>query len=262
MRHFFSGLVAGFAALSALVGAMAWGGWLHFGPVALHGPQISQVSPRCGVLPFCWWVALKKASFRCYLQFTLTRGINFWWALASIALMCGSLLLRARGNGVWGVYVIALLGLVPCLLLHLNKAPKRRLLAGGLGHLNAVWLRPHRQQRRKLDRHLRRRIHRLCLLRQRLRSPARPGGPLAATPHGTGRKPTSMARPTAAWWRTGHFLTTSTGGNPLWSGGADGPEGSLLVSPICCCCWPGCCRHLSPARTGQFPRIRAGNGSN
>jgi hypothetical protein len=27
----------------------------------------------------------------------------------------------------------------------------------------------------------------------------------------------------------GHYLTTSPAGNPLWSGGADGPEGSLLV---------------------------------
>ncbi len=31
--HFLSGLAAGFAALSALVGALAWGGWVHFGPV-------------------------------------------------------------------------------------------------------------------------------------------------------------------------------------------------------------------------------------
>jgi membrane protease YdiL (CAAX protease family) len=28
---------------------------------------------------------------------------------------------------------------------------------------------------------------------------------------------------------TGHYLTTSPVGNALWSGGADGPEGSLLV---------------------------------
>jgi hypothetical protein len=27
----------------------------------------------------------------------------------------------------------------------------------------------------------------------------------------------------------GHYLTTSPAGNVLWSGGADGPEGSLLV---------------------------------
>jgi membrane protease YdiL (CAAX protease family) len=30
----------------------------------------------------------------------------------------------------------------------------------------------------------------------------------------------------------GHLLTTSPAGNPLWSGGADGPEGSLLIIPI------------------------------
>jgi hypothetical protein len=30
----------------------------------------------------------------------------------------------------------------------------------------------------------------------------------------------------------GHLLSTTTGGNPLWSGGADGPEGSLLIIPI------------------------------
>jgi hypothetical protein len=28
---------------------------------------------------------------------------------------------------------------------------------------------------------------------------------------------------------TGHYLTTSVRGNALWSGGADGPEGSVLV---------------------------------
>jgi hypothetical protein len=31
---------------------------------------------------------------------------------------------------------------------------------------------------------------------------------------------------------TGHYLTTSPVGNALWSGGADGPEGSLLVIGI------------------------------
>jgi len=27
----------------------------------------------------------------------------------------------------------------------------------------------------------------------------------------------------------GHYLNTSPAGNPLWSGGTDGPEGSVLV---------------------------------
>ena len=30
----------------------------------------------------------------------------------------------------------------------------------------------------------------------------------------------------------GHLLSTTPAGNPLWSGGTDGPEGSLLIIPI------------------------------
>jgi membrane protease YdiL (CAAX protease family) len=30
----------------------------------------------------------------------------------------------------------------------------------------------------------------------------------------------------------GHLLTTTQAGNALWNGGADGPEGSLLIIPI------------------------------
>ena len=30
----------------------------------------------------------------------------------------------------------------------------------------------------------------------------------------------------------GHFLSATTTGNPLWSGGTDGPEGSLLVIAV------------------------------
>ncbi|MGA2350252.1 MAG: hypothetical protein ABSF70_07465, partial [Terracidiphilus sp.] len=41
MAHFFSGLVSGFTALSALVAALSWGGWLRFGPAALSGSQIA-----------------------------------------------------------------------------------------------------------------------------------------------------------------------------------------------------------------------------
>ena len=54
--NFFSGLAAGFLALSALVGALNWGGWLHFGPVALSGPQIFD-------LP-CWGRCLSAGGLR------------------------------------------------------------------------------------------------------------------------------------------------------------------------------------------------------
>jgi hypothetical protein len=38
--------------------------------------------------------------------------------------------------------------------------------------------------------------------------------------------------PDSGFVAQGHFLTTAPVGNTLWSGGTDGPEGSLLVAPV------------------------------
>ena len=137
--HFIAGLACGFAALSALVGALALGGWLHFGPIALSGTSII----RFGALWGCAFLlvgCVEEGMFRCYLQFTFTRGINFWWAAGVIGVVCLDLLLRTkgyagfityvwldslpaiRGDSIWGVYAVAALGLVPCLMLHVKKA--------------------------------------------------------------------------------------------------------------------------------------------
>ena len=225
--HFFSGLVAGFMALSALVGAMAWGGWLHFGSIALSGATIF----KFGVL----WAAafllvgcVEEGTFRSYLQFTLTRGINFWWALGTIVLLCVSLYARALGNSAWGVYAMALLGLFPCLMLHIRKTPRSGFWQAAwvtstlfgyihLGNKGENWIG----------------IFAAALI----------GFVFCVSVWVTG----------SAWWAIGchaawdwaetffygtadsgmvapgHYLTTSTSGTALWSGGADGPEGSLLV---------------------------------
>lgn len=230
IAHFFNGLVVGFAALSALVGAMAWGGWLHFGPIALQGTQIVKYAAIWGVT-FLLVGCFEEGSMRCYLQYTLTRGINFWWAAGLIALMCSFLTFRTKGNGAWGVYAIALLGLVPCLLLHLKRAPSSGFWQAawftstlfGFGHTGnngENWI--------------------------GIFAAAFIGFVFCVSVWLTG----------SAWWAIGchaawdwaetyfygtadsgivakgHFLSTSTGGNPLWSGGADGPEGSLLIIPI------------------------------
>jgi len=80
-----------------LVGALAAGGWLHFGPIALTGTNILKFAALWGIT-FLLVGCFEEGVFRCYLQFTLTRGINFWWALAAVAGLCLDLVLRARAT--------------------------------------------------------------------------------------------------------------------------------------------------------------------
>ncbi|MGO9336038.1 MAG: lysostaphin resistance A-like protein [Terracidiphilus sp.] len=230
LLRFVEGYVAGFAALSALIGALAWGGWLHFGPVALSGAQVFKYA-------FIWGCAfllvgcVEEGMFRCYLQFTLTRGINFWWALGIVGAACLDLVLRGKGNGIWGVYILAGLGLVPCLLLHLNKAQSSGFWQASwvtstvfgfihTGNNGENWI--------------------------GIFAAGAIGFVFVVSIYVTG----------SAWWAigchaawdwsetyfygaadsgmvaSGHYLTVTPAGSAFWSGGADGPEGSVLVIGI------------------------------
>jgi membrane protease YdiL (CAAX protease family) len=171
---------------------------------------------------------VEEGIFRCYLQFTLTRGINFWWALGIVAAICLDLLLRSKGNGVWGVYIIALLGLCPCFWLQLKKME-------GSGFWQAAWVTST----------LFGYIHTgnggenwIGIF-----AAAFIGFVFCVSVWVTG----------SAWWAigchaswdwaetyfygtadsglvaTGHYLNASPAGSAFWSGGADGPEGSVLV---------------------------------
>jgi membrane protease YdiL (CAAX protease family) len=230
LRHLFAGLAAGFVGLSALVGGLAAGGWLHFGPIALSGAQIFTYAALWGTC-FILVGFFEEGMFRCFLQFTLTRGINFWWALGIEACICTELALRARGNGVWGVYGIALLGLVPCLLLELRKVE-------GTGFWQAAWV-----------------TSTVFGFIHTGNNGENWIGIFAAAAIGFVFC-VSIWVTGSAWWAIGchagwdwaetyfygtadsglpargHYLTTSPAGNILWSGGTDGPEGSLLVLGI------------------------------
>jgi membrane protease YdiL (CAAX protease family) len=227
--RFFSGLAAGFLALSALVGALTCGGWMHFGSIALSGAEIFKFGALWAVV-FLMVGCVEEGLFRGYLQFTLTRGINFWWALGIVVAICLDLLLRSKGNGVWGVYIIALLGLFPCLMLQVRKAPQS-------GFWQAAWVTST----------LFGYIHTgnggenwIGIF-----AAAFIGFVFCVSVWVTG----------SAWWAIGchaawdwaetffygtadsgmvapgHYLAASVpaNANPLWSGGADGPEGSVLV---------------------------------
>jgi len=225
--HFLSGVAAGFMALSVLIGALFWGGWLHFGPIALTGAEIFKFG---GLWAAAFLLAglFEEGCFRCYLQFTLTRGINFWWALGIVGALCLDLLVRSKGNGLWGVYAAALLGLFPCLILHLTKTPRS-------GFWQASWVTSTAFGFIHTTNNGENWIG--------IFAAAFIGFVFCVSVRVTG----------SAWWAigchaawdwaetffygaidsgnvaTGHYLTTSPTGNALWSGGTDGPEGSLLV---------------------------------
>jgi uncharacterized protein len=228
--RFFSGFVIGFLALSTLVGGLAAGHWLSFGPATLSGSAIVKYALVWAAV-FLMVGCFEEGTMRCYLQYTFSRGLNFWWAVGVIGSLCVLLLWRTKGEAAWGVYIIALLGLVPCLLLHLNRASSS-------GFWQAAWL------------------------TSTLFGAAHTGnngenwiGIFAAALIGFVFC-VSISVTGSAWWAIGchaawdwaetyfygtadsgfvapgHLFSTKPAGNPLWSGGADGPEGSLLVIPV------------------------------
>lgn len=230
ISNFVTGLCAGFCALSLLIGALSLGGWLHLGSTTLTAAQALKYG---GV----WAVAFlivgltEEGSFRCFLQFTLTRGINFWWALGAVSLTCLFLLLKPHTSGAAGAYCIAALGLVPCWLLH-------RANVEGANFWQAAWVSSTIFGSFHTGNHGETSVG--------IFAAAFIGFVFCVSVRVTG----------SAWWAIGchaawdwaetffygtadsgyaargHFLSVTASGNPLWSGGADGPEGSLLVLPV------------------------------
>jgi CAAX protease family protein len=224
--HFFLGSAGGFLSLSALVGALRVGGWVSFGPIALTGADVLRLAAFWALA--CLLVGcVEEGLFRCYLQFTLTRGLNLWWALAVEAALCLYAFANAGSNAP-GIYLVAALGLVPCLLLEQKAAPRRAFW-------QAAWV-----------------TSTLFGLIHSFNSGENWMGIFAAA--GIGFVFCVSVRVTgSAWWAIGchaawdwgesyfygtansglvargHLLTSMPVGNPLLSGGADGPEGSVLV---------------------------------
>jgi uncharacterized protein len=225
--NFFSGIAAGFLALSLLLGGLWSGGWLHFGPVSLSGGAIAKYAALWAIT-FLLVGLVEEGMFRCYLQFTLARGINFWWAIGIQAVLCTYLLMRVKGTAAWGVYAMALIGLLPCLMLHLKRVPYSNFWQAAwvtstlfgfihVGNNGENWI--------------------------GIFAAAAIGFVFCVSVWLTG----------SAWWAIGchagwdwgetyfygtadsgmvaqgHYLSTSPFGNAFWSGGTNGPEGSILV---------------------------------
>jgi membrane protease YdiL (CAAX protease family) len=116
-----AGLLAGFLALSGLVATLALGGWLHISSAPLTGAKKLQFA-LLWAAAFLVVGLFEEGSFRCYLQFTLARGLNFWWAVAAVGVMCLVPQLRSAPYGVEGVYLVAAIGILPCWLVHRSQS--------------------------------------------------------------------------------------------------------------------------------------------
>ena len=230
IHHFAGGLAAGFTALSALIAALAAGGWIHFGHAALRSGQVFEYgSVWAGA--FLLVGLFEEGSFRCYLLFTFTRGTNFWWALAMVAGLCLLLLWSHNPKGSAGVFAIALLGALPCWLVHRAGARDSSFWQASWATSTAFgYFHTSNNGENAVG------IFAAALI----------GFVFCVSVRVTG----------SAWWAIGchaawdwaetyfygtpdsgfvaqrHFLTTNPVGNTFWSGGTDGPEGSLLVTPV------------------------------
>ena len=230
LAQFGGGLLAGFLALSALVGVLAWGHWLTFGAVSISTAEIVRYGALWGIT-FLLVGSVEEGTMRCYAQYTLARGINFWWALAVVGGICFYLVIRPRGNGAWGVLAFALLGLLPCLVLHLKKAESAGFWQAawatstffGFGHTGnggENWIG----------------IFAAALIGFVFCASVRLTGSAwwaigchAAWDWG---ETFFYGTPDSGFTAQGHYLTSTPSGAIVWSGGADGPEGSVLVVPV------------------------------
>jgi len=227
LKKFSIGLGSGFLALAVLIGGLKAGGWIQLAGSGLTAGEIARYGLLWGVA-FLLVGGFEEGMFRCYLQATLTRGINLWWALGLEAVLAVATALRTKGLGSLGVYACVALGLAPCVLLHVRKSESA-------GFWQAAWV------------------------TSTLFGYVHTGnggenwvGILAAAAIGFVFV-VSVRVTGSAWWAIGFhtawdwaetffFGTADSGlpaqgswlaakpvGNALWSGGANGPEGSLLV---------------------------------
>lgn len=179
--RFLWGVVWGFGAISAFVLLLRQLGYLALGGAALHsGFAATEYAAAWGVV-FLLAALFEESLLRGYAQFTMTRGIGFWWGAMLLSFLFGFTHRTNPGESPVGLLAIGAVGLVLCLSLWYTGS-----LWWAVG-FHAAW----------------------------------DWG--ESFFYGTADSGV-MAR--------GHLLREHPMGPILWSGGATGPEGSVLVFPL------------------------------
>jgi len=175
-----SGAIWGFVSLSVLVGVLWKSGFLGFDGY-LMGGLIAWKYAVGWALVFLFVGIFEESLLRGYLQYTLARGIGFWWAALLLSVAFALLHTRNVSESPLGLLSVGAGGLVFCLSLWYTKS-----LWWAVGfHAGWDWTQSY----------------------------------LYGTPN-------------SGLLMQGHLVAEHSVGNPLWSGGTVGPEGSLLLLPL------------------------------
>ncbi|HTD54092.1 MAG TPA: CPBP family intramembrane glutamic endopeptidase [Silvibacterium sp.] len=114
--RFFFGLIWGFVAISGLVLALWKAGLLAFDGEMLQGGAIWKYAAEWGLV-FLLVGLFEESLLRGYLQFTLARGIGFWWSAILLSFLFGFGHGSNPGESPVGLFAAGAIGLVFCLSL-------------------------------------------------------------------------------------------------------------------------------------------------
>lgn len=114
--YFVSGLACGFVAISAFLFVLRRAGLLVLEGEQLHGGAIWKYALGWAVM-FLMTAAFEESALRGYLQYTLKRGIGFWWGALVLSVVFGLSHLANAGENPVGIVGVIAVGLMLCLSL-------------------------------------------------------------------------------------------------------------------------------------------------
>jgi membrane protease YdiL (CAAX protease family) len=114
--RFLWGLVWGFVSISALVFALWKSHLLAFDGRLLHGEGILKYAVAWGIM-FLLVGLFEESTTRGYLQYTMTRGVGFWWGALLFSFLFGFAHHGNPGESPIGLFSAGAIGLIFCLSL-------------------------------------------------------------------------------------------------------------------------------------------------
>jgi hypothetical protein len=111
-----SGLVWGFVAISVVVLLLWKAHFLAFDGLTLHGPTIWKYAAGWGLV-FLGTGFFEESLLRGYVQYTMTRGVGFWWGALVFSFLFGFSHGSNPGESPVGLFAAGGVGLVFCISL-------------------------------------------------------------------------------------------------------------------------------------------------